>query len=124
MDEIETSIMIVEDVKKEDEGTYTCRVENRFNSQEASAFLTVTGIGQFCLISITLIDLLDKAITMTTIMLLISFPASSGAIFRLQGERSDINFRYKTIDAELINKRNTFRYMSQKTTLRAYRQLP
>jgi len=33
-------------VKKEDEGTYTCRVENEFASQEASAFLTVTGIGQ------------------------------------------------------------------------------
>ena len=83
--------MIVEDVKQEDEGTYTCRVENRFNSQEASAFLTVTGIGQFCLISITLVDLLDKT-KMLAIMFLrvISFPAASGAIFCLQGESSRV----------------------------------
>jgi len=45
----ETSNVIVEGVKKEDEGKYTCLVENRFASQEASAFLTVTGIGQ-CLL--------------------------------------------------------------------------
>ena len=32
---------------KEDEGTYTCRVENKFASQEVSAFLSVTGIGQY-----------------------------------------------------------------------------
>jgi len=37
---------LVEGVKKEDEGTYTCRVQNKFASEEASAFLTVTGIGQ------------------------------------------------------------------------------
>jgi len=38
--------VIVEGVKKEDEGKYTCHVQNRFASQEVSAFLTVTGIGQ------------------------------------------------------------------------------
>ena len=35
-------------IHKEDEGMYTCRVENQFGLQEVSAFITVTGVGKYC----------------------------------------------------------------------------
>ena len=37
--------LLVAGIQKEDEGMYTCRVQNEFGSQEVSAFITVTGIG-------------------------------------------------------------------------------
>lgn len=32
---------------KEDEGMYTCHVENLFGIRESSAFITVTGVGEY-----------------------------------------------------------------------------
>jgi len=46
-------------VEKEDEGTYVCRAENQFGAQHVSAFLTVTGIGQFRL----LVQYVDAVVT-------------------------------------------------------------
>ena len=37
-------------MEKEDEGTYVCRADNQFGAHHVSAFLTVTGIGQFRLL--------------------------------------------------------------------------
>ena len=45
--EFAEALVVCLGVEKEDEGMYTCVVENQFNSQEVSAFLTVTGVGKF-----------------------------------------------------------------------------
>ena len=41
----EMTPVLIAGIQKEDEGMYTCRVQNEFGSQEVSAFITVTGIG-------------------------------------------------------------------------------
>ena len=38
-------MLIMTGVLKQDEGMYTCTVENQFGTVRSSAFITVTGIG-------------------------------------------------------------------------------
>lgn len=42
-------LFVCADIRPEDEGMYTCVAENPFGKTDASAFVSVTGIGQFCL---------------------------------------------------------------------------
>jgi len=39
------SVVGVLEVEREDEGLYTCTAENQFKSVEASAYVSVSGIG-------------------------------------------------------------------------------